>query len=80
MRWRLRVSGHIRGVRGTHVGYVQIRRFGRWQRVASHSLRRHFRFRVRTRVRRLGGADVTMVRIVVPGVGRSRPVVAAVRY
>jgi parallel beta helix pectate lyase-like protein len=73
---RLRVAGKIRGTGGTHVGYVQIRRFGRWQRVGTHRLHGRFRFGVRAGVPRLGDAAVTMVRIVVPGVGRSRPVAA----
>jgi hypothetical protein len=76
---RLRVSGHIRGAGGTHVGYVQVRRFGRWQRVGSHPLHRRFRFGVRAGKPRLSDAAVTMVRIVVPGVGRSRPVAANYR-
>src|SRR5207244_878764 len=46
-RWRLWVAGRIRGAGGTHVGYVQVRRFGRWQRVGTHRLHRRFRFGVR---------------------------------
>jgi len=79
-RWRLRVAGRIRGAGGTHVGYVQVRRFGRWRRVGSHPLHRRFRFGVGAGVPRLGSAAVTMVRIVVPGVGRSRPVPAGYRH
>ena len=78
-RWRLRVAGRIRGAGGAHVGYVQVRRFGRWQRVGTHRLHRRFRFGVRAARPRLGDAAVTMVRIVVPGLGRSRAVPAGYR-
>lgn len=77
-RLRVRVTGHILGVRGLHRGVVQVRRDGRWQRVARHRLHSFFRFAVSPRMPRLHTARVVRVRVVVPGIGVSRARIAHV--
>jgi hypothetical protein len=77
-RWRLRVSGHVRGLRGTRHGFVQVHRGGRWQRLGGRQLHSFFRFGVDPRIPRLHAARLVTVRVVVPGVGISRPVAARV--
>jgi parallel beta-helix repeat protein len=77
--WGLRITGHVRGVHGPHRGLVQVNRGGRWERLAAHRLHRFFRFRVNPRIPRgLHAAQLMRVRVVVPGVGTSRPVAARV--
>ncbi|HEX8074999.1 MAG TPA: right-handed parallel beta-helix repeat-containing protein [Thermoleophilaceae bacterium] len=78
-RWRLHIDGRLRGVRGTRRSVVQIRRGGSWQRLGTRRIRRNFRVSVNPRIPRLHGARVTTVRVVVPGVAKSRAVSVRVR-
>jgi hypothetical protein len=73
-RWRLRVAGRIRSARTANPGFVQVRRGGRWQRVGSHVMHRSFRFGVDPKLRNgVHASGLMVVRVVVPGVGTSRP-------
>jgi hypothetical protein len=77
-RWRLRLTGRVRGAKNAR-GIVQVRRGGGWQRLAVRRLHGRFRISVNPRIPALHGARVTMVRVVIKGGGKSRPVPARVR-
>jgi parallel beta-helix repeat protein len=78
-RWRLRVEGRISGFSGTPRGFVQAYRGGSWQRLGPRRLRRSFRVSVDPRLPAFHGARAERIRIVVPGVAKSRPHITLVR-
>jgi parallel beta-helix repeat protein len=77
-RWRLRISGHVLGTRDVHRGFVQALRGGSWQRLAPRRLGRTFRVTVDPRIPAFHSAHLTRIRIVIPGVAKSRPATARV--
>jgi hypothetical protein len=62
-----------------HRGFIQALRGGSWQRVGARRLARTFRISVDPRIPASHRAGVTRIRIVIPGVARSRPAAARVR-
>ncbi|MEA2352968.1 MAG: hypothetical protein QOJ14_1382 [Thermoleophilaceae bacterium] len=79
-RWRLRISGHVLGTRATPRGFVQAFRGGSWQRIGARRLGRTFRVSVDPRIPAFHSASVTRIRIVIPGLAKSRPATARVRH
>jgi hypothetical protein len=75
----LKVSGRVRGASGHRKAYVEVRRGGAWQRLAARFVHGSFRVTIDPRIPAFHGARVTKVRVVVPGVGRSRAIAARVR-
>jgi hypothetical protein len=62
--------------RGLHRAYIEVRRGGRWERLATRNLGRTFKISIDARIPAFHSAVVTLVRVVAPGLGRSRSVAA----
>jgi len=74
-RWWLHLRGRF-ATRGLHLAYIEVHRGGGWQRISIRHLGRYFRISVDLRVPANQRTVRPLVRVVAPGVGRSRSMVA----